>query len=46
METLWKFLEGLIENRLKASLQFHDVLHGLRDGRAIEMAIMELKPTQ
>ena len=46
MDTLWKFVEGLIETRLKASIQFHDVLHGLRDGRATEMALMELKPTQ
>ena len=40
LETLWKVVEALIETRLCASLQMHDVLHGFRAGRGTETAIM------
>ena len=46
LETLWKVVEALIENRLCSSLQMHDVLHGFRDGRRTGTAIMELKIAQ
>ena len=43
LETLWKVVETLIDNRLRASLHFHDILHGSRYGRGTMTAIMELK---
>ena len=46
METLWKVMEAIIDTRLQASIQFHDVLHGLRAGRGIRAATMELKLAQ
>ena len=46
LETLWKLVEALIDTRIIASIQFHDVLHGLWAGRGTEMYIMELKLAQ
>ena len=46
LETLWKEVEALINNHLRASLQMHDVFHGFRAGRGTGMAIIELKLTQ
>ena len=43
LETLCKVVEALIDTRLCASLQFHDVLHGFRAVRGAGAAIMELK---
>ena len=36
-------VEALIYTPLRASIQFHDVLHGFRDRRGAGTAIMELK---
>ena len=30
LDTLWKVIEALIDTRLRASLQFHDVIYGFR----------------
>ena len=46
LENLWKVVEALVDTGIGASLQFHGVLHGLRDGRAKGMAIMELNLAQ
>ena len=46
LEILWKVVEDLIDTRLRASLQLHDVLHGFRTGRGTGTAIMELKLAQ
>ena len=46
METLWKVVEALIDTRLRASLQFHDILHGFWARRGTGTAIMELKIPQ
>ena len=46
LETLWKVAEALIDTHLRASLQFHDVLHGSRAGRGKGTAITELKLAQ
>ena len=46
LETLWKLVEALIETRLCANLQFHEVLHGFRAGRGTGRDIMELKIAQ
>ena len=46
LETLWKVVETLIDTRLRASLQFHDVIHGFRAVRGTATAIMELKIAQ
>ena len=39
-------MEAIIETRLRESVCLHDVLHGLRTGRGIGTAILELKTTQ
>ena len=46
LETLWKVVEALIDTRLLAILQMHNVLHGFRSGRGMGKAIMELKLAQ
>ena len=46
METLWNVVEALIDTRLRASLQFHDFLHGLRARRWTWKAIMETNLVQ
>ena len=39
-------MEALIDTRLRASLQIHDVLHGFRSRRGTRKAIMELNIAQ
>ena len=46
LETLCKVVEALIDTRLCASLQLHDVLHELLDGRGTGTAIIELNLAQ
>ena len=46
LETLGKVVEALIDTRLCASLQLHDVFHGFSSGRGMGTAIMELKLAQ
>ena len=46
METLCKVLEELVDTRLRASLQLHEVLHRFHSRRGIGEAIMDLKLTQ
>ena len=46
LDTLWKVVEALIDTRLRASLQFHDVIHRFRDGRIMGTAIMDMKLAQ
>ena len=46
LETLWKVVEALIDTRLRASLQFHDILHRFWARRGTGTAIMELKLAQ
>ena len=46
LDILLKVVEGLIDTRLRASLQMHDVLHGFRDRIGTGTAITELKLTQ
>ena len=43
LETLFKVVEALVDTRLRAILQCHNVLHGFREGRGTGTAIMELK---
>ena len=43
---MWKVVEGVIFARVKASVQFHDVLHGFHAGRRAGTTIMELKLAQ
>ena len=43
LDTLWKLVEELIDIRLRASLQMHDVLHRFRARRGTGTAIMRLK---
>ena len=46
LDTIWKVVEALINTHLRASLQMHYVLHGLRSGRGTGAAIMVLKLAQ
>ena len=46
LETLWKVVEALTDNFLRASLQLYNILHGFRSGRRIWTAIMDLKLAQ
>ena len=46
LETLWNVVEALIDTRLCANVQFHDVLHRLRTGRGTGMVTIELKLVQ
>ena len=46
LETLWKVVEALTDNFLRASLQLYNILHGFRSGRGIWTAIMDLKLAQ
>ena len=43
LDTLWKVVEVLIETCLRASIQFHYVLHGDRSRRGTGTAITKLK---
>ena len=40
---LWKVVEAIIDTRLLASIQFHDVFHGFRAGRGMGTANMDIK---
>ena len=44
LDTLWKVVEAIIDTRLHASLQFHEILHGFRARRGTRTYIMEMKP--
>ena len=46
LEVMWKVVEGLIYNHVKAAVKFHYVLHGFHAGRGAATAIMELKIAQ
>ena len=46
LETLWKVAEALIDTGQRASLQFHDGLHGFRSRGGMGAAIMKLKLAQ
>ena len=46
LETLWKVVEALIDTCLRASLQFHEVIHGFQAGRGTGTAIMDMKLAQ
>ena len=46
LETLWKVVEALIDTHLRASLQFHYVLHWFQIRRGTGTAIMDLKLAQ
>ena len=42
LDTLWKVVEALVDTRLRASLQMHDILHMFRARRGMRTAIIEL----
>ena len=46
LDTLWKVVEVLVDTCLRASLQMHNTLHGLRDRIGTGTAIMELNISQ
>ena len=46
LETLWRVVEAIIYTCLRASIQFHDVLHGFRSRRVTGRALMELNIMQ
>ena len=46
LETLWKFMETIINTRLQSSIHFHDVLQMFHTGRYTETATMDIKLAQ
>ena len=46
LEMLWKVMEAFIDTGLWASIQFHDVLHGLHVRRGMRTATIEIKLSQ
>ena len=46
LETIWKVMEAIIDNRLLASIQFHDALHGFRVGRGTGTATTKINISQ
>ena len=46
LETLWKLVEEIIDNHMRASISFHGVPHGFHTGRGMGTAILELKLAQ
>ena len=46
MELLCKVVEAIIDNRLRASIRLHDILHGFCAGRGTGTAILEMKLMQ
>ena len=46
LDTLWNVVEAIIVNRQRASIRFHDALHGFCAGRGMGIAILELKISQ
>ena len=45
-DMLWKVMESIIDTRLRASIQFHNVLHGFHAGGGMGTGTMELKIAQ
>jgi len=43
LETIYKIASAIIASRLSASIDFHDAVHGYREGRGTGTAITELK---
>ena len=46
LETLWKLVEIVIDNRVKAKVKLHDILHGFVSKRGTGTAILEAKLQQ
>ena len=46
LETLWKLVEALIDTCIRASLQFHNLLHVLLSRRGTRTDIMDLNLSQ
>ena len=46
LEVIWKVAETVIDTRIKAVVQFHDVLHGFHAWRGMGTTIIELKLSQ
>ena len=43
---LWKVCSVVVNFRLKRSVVLHDTLHGFREGRAMETAMLEANMEQ
>ena len=46
LEVLWKLISGIIIFRISSSIQFHDALHGCREGRVTDTATLKAKLLQ
>jgi len=46
LEIIWKVVSAIIDARIKASVEFHDALHGFRAKRGTGTAIIEAKLLQ
>ena len=43
LESVYKLISGLINNRVTTSVRYHDSIHGFRAGRSCSTAILEAK---
>ena len=43
LEVIWKVMSSILDGRIKATILFHDALHGFRMGRGTGTAIIEAK---
>jgi hypothetical protein len=43
LDTIWKLMTTIINNRIKQSVQFDDAVHGFREGRGTGTAILANK---
>ena len=46
IETIWKLTEAIVDTRIKAYVQYHDLLHGFTAHRGTGTAILEAKLQQ
>ena len=43
LETIWKLVQAIIDNRIKKAIKFHDALHGFCFRRGTGTALIEMK---
>ena len=46
VEVTWKVVAAILKRRLTASINYHDFLHGFREGRSTGTATLEAKLLQ
>jgi len=46
LEVVWKIISSIIQQRIKAKVRYHDIIHGFTSARGTGTAIIELKLCQ